>query len=230
MKGINHIKYFFTLLGSAMLIGTLFMYKGNQEFIAKSIETDGIVIDLLEFKSKNRRTYKPLVQFTDNKGKLIEFTTAQTSRSHYIGEKVKVLYNPALSHEAKINSYFSLWGSAIFVGGFGALFLIVCCGIMIKNVMKKNKKKYLEQYGAKIETDFQNVNINTSLKVYGVSPFVVVSQWQNPETSKIHVFTSDNIWFDPTDFIKSDRIQVFIDRQNPKKYVVDLSFLPELAD
>ena len=58
---------------------------------------------------------------------------------------------------------------------------------------------------------------------------MIVSQWQNPATSKLHIFESDNIWFDPTDFIKTDKIKVWIDRKNPKKYMVDLSFLPEVA-
>ena len=30
----------------------------------------------------------------------------------------------------------------------------------------------------------------------GRTPFVVVSEWENPKTSELHVFTSDNVWFD----------------------------------
>ena len=89
--------------------------------------------------------------------------------------------------------------------------------------------KYLKQYGTKITTNFQNLNINTTLAVNGKNPFVVVSQWQNPKTSELHVFKSDNIWFDPSDFIKSDEITVLIDRKNPKRYSMDLSFLPKVA-
>lgn len=90
--------------------------------------------------------------------------------------------------------------------------------------------KYLEQYGTRIVTDFQDVSINTSLSVNGKYPFVGVSQWQNPETSKVHVFTSSNIWFDPTNFIKTDKIIVIVDKRNPKRYSVDLSFLPKAAE
>lgn len=94
---------------------------------------------------------------------------------------------------------------------------------------KENMLKYLKQHGMKIVSDFQNVNTNTSITVNGKKTFVIVSQWQNPETSELYIFTSENIWFDPTNFIKSDKINVLIDRKNPKRYLVDLSFLPKVA-
>ena len=45
----------------------------------------------------------------------------------------------------------------------------------------------------------------------------------------MHVFESDNVWFDPTSYVKGRKITVFIENDNPKKYLVDLSFLPKLA-
>lgn len=45
----------------------------------------------------------------------------------------------------------------------------------------------------------------------------------------MHVFVSDCIWFDPTDHIDTDELTVLIDKDSPKKYYVDISFLPEVA-
>ena len=61
------------------------------------------------------------------------------------------------------------------------------------------------------------------------TPSRIICQWENPSTSKGHVFTSENIWFDPNDYMKSDKITVLIDKRNPKKHIVNLSFLPEIA-
>ena len=62
------------------------------------------------------------------------------------------------------------------------------------------------------------------------NPYLIYVQWKKPMTSKLHVFKSENIWFDPTDHINTDEITVLIESNNPKKYYVDTSFLPKLAD
>jgi hypothetical protein len=38
------------------------------------------------------------------------------------------------------------------------------------------------------------------------------------------------VWFNPSKFIKHNQVRVFMDRSNPKRYYVDLSFLPKLAN
>lgn len=90
--------------------------------------------------------------------------------------------------------------------------------------------QFLKQNGKRIDTDFQSVAINTSLKVNSRSPFQILTQWQNPVTSKIHIFKSENIWYNPTDYVKTDTLKVVIDANNPKKYFMDISFLPELKN
>lgn len=182
--------------------------------------------------SNNSITYKPLVKFIDDKGTPIEFLSSTSSNppSYSVHEKVEVIYNPEFPNEAKIKSFFSLWGGATILGVLGLVFFIIGGSIIAYGIKKKNMFKYLKQNGKKIEADFQSVNINSSLNVNGVNPFIVVLQWQNPETSELHIFKSDNIWFDPTDFIQTDKINVLIDRRNPKRYSVDLSFLPKVAE
>jgi len=66
--------------------------------------------------------------------------------------------------------------------------------------------------------------------VSGRHPFRVIAQWQDPSTAKIRVFKSHNLWFDPSRFITQKQIRVFLDRNNPKRYYVDLSFLPKQAN
>ncbi len=240
MKVLNIIKYIFTIIGAAMLIGTFFMYKNTSEFLENSIETQGVVVELLKTRStssSNNNTthndimYKPLVQFTDSKGVQIEFSSSTSSNppSYSVDEQVTVLYNPKSPNKAKIKSFFSIWGGITILGILGSVFFLTGGGIILYYIRKKNILEHLKLNGKRIETDFQNVTLNTSFAVNGVNPFVIVSQWKNPRTSKIHIFTSDNIWFDPTEFIKTDKITVLIDNENPKKYTVDLSFLPKLA-
>lgn len=114
-------------------------------------------------------------------------------------ERVSVLYEPSSPQAAKIDGFFSLWGGALIVGGI------------------------------EIHASFQGVEQNTGLTVNGCSPFRLVCQWQHPQTRELHIFRSDNLWFDPTDLVSQEKIPVRVDEGNLKKYWVDTSFLPKLA-
>jgi hypothetical protein len=228
------IKYIVALIGIAMLIGALYLYNDTNNFLKTAISSNGIVLELIEVRnsSKNSITYKPLVEFTDNRNKTIRFSPSSSSNppSYSEGEEVEVLYNSAKPNEAKIKSFFSVWGATLILGIIGAILFIIGIYQFWHNKRKIQTIGYLKQNGGTIEADFQSVSRNTKLAVNGRNPFNILTQWLNPETNKLHIFVSDDIWFDPSDFIKTDKIKVLIDRKNPKKYYIDLSFLPQVAE
>ncbi|WEJ73075.1 hypothetical protein [Pseudomonas sp. PSE14] len=112
----------------------------------------------------------------------------------------------------------------------GVVFLAIGGGIILAGRWKAARIAYLQQNGVLVSADFQSVEINQSVSVNGRNPYVIVCQWLNKETSELHLFESDNIWFDPSDYIERDTIEVLVDRGNPSKYHVDISFLPRLAN
>ena len=232
MKALSIIKYLFTFLGLAMLIGSFYINEDTRSFIAQATKTEGTVVQLILSFSDHSRTYHPLVRFTDTNGKAIEFVSSTGSNppGYSEGEKVEVLYLPAEPYKARLNSFFSLWGGSIIVGGLGTIFLLIGGGIFLAPKLKNRKNEYLKEQGSPIESEFQSVAFNTTVSVNGRNPFQVITQWKNPSTSQIQIFKSDNLWYDPTEHIQNKRIRVFIDRNNPKKYYVDLSFLPKIAE
>lgn len=234
MKTLDIIKYVSIIIGAGMLIGTFFICKNTSQFIEKSIKTQGTVVEIFESYSIDSEDddvyYCPLVEFTDANGALIEFESSGSNPPSYsVNEMVEVIYDPEYPHIAEINSFSSLWGGATTLGILGLVFFLIGGSFFAYDMKKKSMLKYLKKNGKKIETKLQKVKINTSYGGSGENPFILVTQWRNPETSKLHIFTSDNIWFDPTDYIKTDKINVLIDIKNPKRYSVDLSFLPILA-
>jgi hypothetical protein len=94
---------------------------------------------------------------------------------------------------------------------------------------KTRKRTSLRQAGMAVQARFQSVEVNYSLSVNGRNPYVICCQWLNPETQEVHMFESDNLWFNPSDHIRADSLTVFIEPGNPRKYHVDLSFLPRMA-
>ena len=46
----------------------------------------------------------------------------------------------------------------------------------------------------------------------------------------MRVFHSENLWFDPSSFMKRRKVTVLLDPNNPKRYYMDVTFLPQLED
>mgnify|MGYP006195199277 FL=1 len=230
MKAIAIVKYLFTLVGFAMLAGAFFVYNSTSSFLKDAVTAEGIVVELLVSRTSDSISYRPLVEFTAQNGQVIEFApSAGSNPARYAeGEQVEVLYQAARPSDAKINDFFSLWGVALILAGMGAVFFLVGAGIIVFIALKGRQDEMLKTSGVAIETQYQSVEQNTALSVNGKHPFRVLTQWQNPATSDIHIFKSNNLWFDPSAFIDKETIRVFIAQGNPEKYYVDLSFLPKL--
>jgi len=231
MKSLTLSSYVFALVGVAMLIGALFWWMNIHTFLADASRTQGTVIALRARHSNNDTTYSPVVAF-QLQTQRIEFDSASGSNPpHYqVGETVPVVYPPSNPYQAKIDSFFSLWGGAVILAGLGSLFFVVGAAIIVAPRLQKRGDDRLMHEGVPVQADFQQVDRNTEVTVNGRNPFRIVCQWQDPTTTQVHVFESHNVWFDPSKYIQQKEIRVFIDRSNPKRYYVDLSFLPKFAD
>jgi hypothetical protein len=231
MKALTIIKYVFAALGSALLVGAFVWYQSTKSFVAEAQRTEGSVVELVPSGSGNSVTYRPVVRFTAPTGEAIEFTTASSSNppGYAVGEKVGVLYAPSNPRAARIEGLLSLWGGPLIVGGLGVVFLAIGGGMIAFARAKHKKAAYLREHGTPIKAEVQGVELNTSFHVNGRHPFRVLVQWQNPATSELHIFRSDNLWFDPSTYLDGRQVTVFIERENPKKFHVDLSFLPKVA-
>ncbi len=146
-----------------------------------------------------------------------------------MGEIVKVRYLPDNPEKARIsNSFLHMWGLSVFLGIFGIAF--TGCGSLVfwlsfrDSINEKKAMRYTKEVKAKVNGVFQN----TSISMNGKSPYVIEAQWLNPDTNEVHVFTSRDFWYDPSEFLQEDII-VKMNHRNMKKYWVDVSFLPKKA-
>lgn len=236
MKVLKVVQYVLMLIGTIMLLGALYWYQNTHQFTKKALKAEGVVIDLIESRSSNNSsssyTYAPKVKFNTDKGQEITFTTSSSSNppSYEVDEKVEVFYLREHPNDAKINSYFDLWGGATIVGMIGSIFLIIGSSILLFSHLSSRKKINLSATGQAIQADYQNVELNESISVNNTHPYRILAQWINPDTSELHLFKSENIWFDPTNHIKNKKMKVYIAPNNPQKYHMDISFLPKLAE
>lgn len=231
MKIIAITKYLFTLIGLAMLIGAFFAFTSTRDFLDTAVETQGTVIELIRERSSDSTTYRPVVEFKTKQGQVIEFASSSSSNppSYSSGEAVTVLYQPLFPEQAKIKGFFSLWGAVMILSIMGSVFFFIGFTVIRLGMKKVKQIEHLKSHGVPVKAKFLAVEINGTFKVDGRSPYQISAQWQDPNTSKVHVFTSENLWFDPTLHITQDEITVLIERDNPEKYYMDTSFLPEIS-
>lgn len=225
------VKYIFTLIGAALLIGALLMYNSTQDFLDRAVITEGTVIDLIRSQSEDSDTYTPFVKFRTKNGEIVEFvsSTGGGPNSYSIGEVVSVAYLEDSIDKAEINDTSSLWGGVMILAGMGSVFFLIGLSIILFGASKNKKVKYLKEKGTPVVAKFQSVEVNPRIEFNGKNPYQICAQWINPATSKLHIFNSDNIWFDPTNHIDREEITVLIEEGNPSKYHVDISFLPRNA-
>ena len=208
-------------------------------FINRSATAKGVVVDLAgppSLDTARSGTYHPIVKFTAGAAEQT-FRSAIGIRgavgslpSYRIGESVDVLYDRANPADARIASLWSLWLVAMITGLLGAVFTAIGGGVFMARRITASRARDLRCHGHPVETDFQAVELNGRLKVNGRSPWRVVSQWLDPRSNALFVFRSENLWFDPTPYIRSKRVTVFVDPNNPRRYAMDVSFLPKLAN
>jgi hypothetical protein len=212
----------------------LWAVRDTQSFVAKAEAAAGQVIDLehrrgTSSSSNSGGAYYPVVRFRTATGQ--EHTLHSNNGSSPPScEAVTVLYDPTNPFDARIKGFFSLWLIAIIFGILGAVFSLIGLGGFLVPRYWARRAQELRLRGTPIETEFQNVELNGSLKMNGRSPWRIVSRWLDPARNELHLFHSENLWFDPTSFIKSQRLTVFVDPNNFKRYSMDVSFLPKLAD
>lgn len=232
MKILAVLKYLCLAGGALLLAGAAMSYQGSKQFIDSALSTSGVVVELLERRGQDSTTYAPVVAFIDTDEQARSFTSGLSSSpaAYAVGERVGVLYLPGQADDARIDNFAERWGSTVALLGFGAPVLAIGLVMVLLGQWKKRRKQYLQRHGQVVTAEFEAVIANQSVSINGRNPFVIVCHWLNPETSRLHVLESENIWFDPTPYIKDSAIRVLMDRKNTRKYHVDISFLPKLAN
>ncbi len=225
-RTVARIGWLLLVVGIGLLGGAAYVASRTAAFLRSAEQVEGTVVALV-----GSDTYAPRVEYRLPSGETRTFTSGvRTSPPAYdVGERVTVSYDPQRPGAVRLHGTFSLWGFPIFLGGFG-LVLGGAGGVMLAvRAARRRREAALRLHGRRVQARFQAVERNASLTVNGVHPWRIVCQWQDPTTGLLHVFKSRNLWFDPTSYVRAQELTVFVDPRNPRRYAVDVEFLPRLA-
>ncbi|WP_058833597.1 DUF3592 domain-containing protein [Luteimonas abyssi] len=233
MNVVKVVGWLFAVVGTVFLAAGIYMGISTRAFLAEAVQTQGTVIDIERRRGdEGGVTFAPVVGFTAADGTPVEFVSStSSSRQHPMrGDRVPVLYRADAPTSARLTGFLALWGGATIFTGLGAVLASTGWGMLGWQWHRRRQAARLRAHGVRVETDFVEVERNLGVSRNGRHPYRLVSQWQDPATAKLHVFRSENLWFDPTDHVPRGRIPVLIDRADPRRHLMDVSFLPMVAN
>lgn len=99
-------------------------YKTNR-ILLKGVKTKGKVIDLIAQASDDNETYKPIFQYKNKSGEIVEFTSSVSTNppAYKIGEEVSLVY---LNHKVKIISFWGLYRWSVILLTIASPLLVIC--------------------------------------------------------------------------------------------------------
>ena len=124
--------WLFPLVGVGLLAGALWQVVLANRFKATAHPAIGEVVSYVEYDStdsdgRTSHMYDPVIRFTTADERVIEQRSGMGSspRPYNVGQRLKVLYDPAKPEEYKINSPFQIYFVAGVLGFIGIIFVIV---------------------------------------------------------------------------------------------------------
>ncbi len=228
----------FGLVGLGTGIGEFFVLKSVFEFRSQAVVVPGEVVDFVSSRgSKGGTMYAPVVRYRvaapeGGIGASYEApgSVSSSSRGYHLGERVEVLYLPDAPAEGRIDSFMEQWLLPLILGIFALVFGGIAVAFIGVEIRKRRIYAWLQHSGMTVQARINEVGKNTSLKINGRSPWVIRAQWQHPVTQEMHVFESENLWYDPSEFLGDrEQIPVRVDADDPTRHRVDISWLPKKA-
>lgn len=126
---------FAILLGPVLLIAGGVIFYRTRQFIAAAQTATGTVVDIARRARRFRGGWinYPVVRFTAGSGEEFEVTSSfgTDPPTHQLGQAVRVFYDPHDPGRARIDSFFSLWGTCTFLVGIGLLFTVVAVVLFV---------------------------------------------------------------------------------------------------
>lgn len=222
----------FGLVGLAMLVFAGALLFSELAFRHEAVRVEGKVIDLVSLRGgKGGSTWKPRVEYLDRNGVAHRATggVASNPPSFEIGDKVEVFYRSEDPDNAHVGGFMQSWFGPLLLGVMGTVFSGVGGGFLFFLWRKRRIRAWLADNGMRVQARYVGVDYDRSVRINGRCPWRINAQWQHPVTKLVYEFKSDALWFDPTPYVNRETLDVRVNADDPRQYMIDTSFLPKSA-
>lgn len=158
-------------------------------------------------------------------GETFETDLSEYSNGMRAGDEIALYVNK--ENPTKVRTEMLLYLITYILCGVSIPFLIIGIVFLLVLRAKKNKKQDLLQNGRMVEAVVTGGQINYNMQINNRHPWKLECQYKDTFTGAVYLFSSNNIWKDP--FLYVDQtIKVYMDKENPRKYYVDVDSLEEI--
>jgi hypothetical protein len=223
MRTLYWLPRIFLAIGGLILLLSSWLYSRERAFVTHATRTTGTVTELhYETNTKGGSAYYPVFSFADARGQSVTVRSRIGSNpaSRHVGEAVPILYDPADPQHASIESYFNLYLGSFIVSIFAVVFGSIGGIWLYRDRLAADFAEEMRHSGERIQARVVQIERRTNIRVGTTHPFRIIAEGSDV------TFKSANIWFDPTPYV-GETVNVFVDRNNPKRHLVDLEFLPK---
>lgn len=155
-------------------------------------------------------------------GRDYETDLSEYSSSMHTGDEIALYVDK--ENPNKVRTEMLLFLPTFILAIVGAPFLIIGLVFVLVSAGKKKKKQNLLQNGRVVEAVVTGGQINYNVQVNRRHPWKLECKYEDTFTGATYLYSSNNIWEDPFLYI-GQTVKVYVDRNNPKKYYVDVNSL-----
>jgi hypothetical protein len=216
MKQGNKILLVLSLI--AIIAGMAIFFEASS-WQKKCKVTEGIVT------ARDTRYYT--VKFKSDDGIEHSYKGLQSkNKKYYIGDKFKVFYQADNPENARFHDGKKGGRTIIIVG---ILMLLLDIYLIKTNNSRKQVSDAYKANGRKVKAEITGVETDLTSTILDKHPFVIKCKWVDPMSGREYNHVIDQIWKDPSPYLAGRKtIDVYIDRDNPEKYFLDIEFLAEI--
>jgi Protein of unknown function (DUF3592) len=210
-------------IGAVMLVAAALILLSTLTFRREAVSASGEVVEL--------DSGKPVVEFVGPDGAKHRVVGRVSSNppAYEFGERVTVRYRPGQPGAARIDGLLESSFGPTLLGTLGTVFTVIGSAFLLSEIRKRRLRAWLHQFGVRVQAKYTGVRLDTSMRVNRRNPWRLTAQWQDPVTSLVHSFESDMLFWDPSDYVQRDTVEVWIDANDPSRHYLDTAFLPKHA-
>jgi hypothetical protein len=209
-------KIFFVLCAITIIAGVL-IYLEASDFQKTAKVTVGTVA--------NSSLSRYEIQYTSDDGieRIYKGIHSSKGRIYHNGEKLKVFYKIDNPDNMRITDGVKSGKKVVKIGIIMILFNLLSVYSDRKKTKSENNFKTT---GRKVEAQIMKVDKDTTVTIQRKNPYCIDCRWVDPITGKEYTHTIRYVWKDPEILLAGrNSIDVYIERNDPEKYFMDISFL-----
>ncbi len=206
----------FTFTGIVMAAICAYVAIDTSLFKGKSCPAQAVIIDVAYHGSDMTGT--TIVRYSAN-GQAHTCGLNYTSTSLHKGDTITINYlktDPRKARYIAGNRFIIILSAvmALVFGGMGA-------ALLLAQRRRKRKTMRLIKTGMMVEADITDISENMYMSMDGRHPIIISCRYTSPE-GRVYLFRSSSSWYGSYDITPKKKIKVYIDREDPSFYYVDV--------